>query len=66
MVDLVRPHGGNAVAGWSGRSASSSAATTLNLYAHTWPGDDDRIRLAVDRAFVPDAEDHLRTDGEAQ
>ena len=50
----------------SGRSASSSAATTLNLYAHTWPGDDDRIRLALDRAFVPDAEDHLRTDREAQ
>ena len=39
----------------------ASAATTLNLYAHMWPGDDDRIRQAVDRAFGSDAEDQLRT-----
>ena len=39
----------------------ASAATTLNLYAHMWPGDDDRIRPAVDRAFGSDAEDRLRT-----
>ena len=39
----------------------ASAATTLNLDAHMWPGDDDRIRPAVDRAFGSDAEDRLRT-----
>jgi integrase len=44
----------------------ASAATTLNLYAHMWPGDDDRIRQAVDRAFGSHAEDQLRTEGEAQ
>jgi hypothetical protein len=44
----------------------ASAATTLNLYAHMWPGDDDRIRQAVDRAFGSDAEDRLRTEGQAQ
>lgn len=26
----------------------SAAATTLNLYSHLWPGDEDRIRQAVD------------------
>jgi integrase len=31
----------------------ASAATTLNLYAHMWPGDDDRIRQAVEQAFGP-------------
>jgi integrase len=44
----------------------ASAATTLNLYAHMWPGDDDRIRQAVDRAFGSHAEDQLRTEGQAQ
>lgn len=38
----------------------SSASTTLNVYAHLWPGDEDRIRAAVDEAFGP-AEDWLRT-----
>lgn len=42
----------------------SAAATTLNLYSHLWPGDEDRIRDAVDLAFAPAAEDSLRTDGE--
>jgi integrase len=28
----------------------ASAATTLNLYSHLWPGDEDRIRQAVDGA----------------
>jgi integrase len=39
----------------------ASAATTLNLYAHLWPGDEDRIRQAIDRAFAESAEDWLRT-----
>ena len=47
-------------------SVHASAVTTLDLYAHMWPGDDDRIRQAVDRAFGPDAEDGLRTDREVQ
>ena len=42
----------------------SSAATTLNLYSHLWPGDEDRIRDAVDLALAPRAEDQLRTEGE--
>ncbi len=39
----------------------SSAATTLNLYSHLWPGDEDRIRQAVDQAVTRAAEDSLRT-----
>jgi integrase len=42
----------------------SSAATTLNLYSHLWPGDEDRIRDAVDVALAPRAEDQLRTEGQ--
>jgi integrase len=41
----------------------ASAATTLNLYSHLWPGDEDRIRDAVDLALAPKAEDRLRTEG---
>ena len=44
----------------------ASAATTLNLYAHMWPGDDDRIRQAVNHAFGSEAEDSSRTVGQAQ
>jgi integrase len=39
----------------------ASASTTLDLYSHLWPGDEDRIRDAVDRALTDPAEDHLRT-----
>jgi integrase len=39
----------------------ASAATTLNLYAHLWPGDEDRIRGAVERGWARSAEDQLRT-----
>jgi integrase len=39
----------------------ASASTTLDLYAHIWPGDEDRIRQAVDRAIAGSAEDRLRT-----
>ena len=39
-------------------------STTLNLYSHLWPGDEDRLRLAVDAAFgAAGAEDSLRTEG---
>lgn len=40
----------------------ASSATTLNLYVHLWPGDEDRIRQAVDQAVALAAEDRLRTD----
>jgi hypothetical protein len=36
------------------------------MYAHLWPGDEDRIRQAVDGAFVGGAEDSLRTDDGGQ
>ena len=39
----------------------ASAATTLNLYSHLWPGDEDRIRHAVDAHLNRRAEDSLRT-----
>lgn len=29
----------------------SSAAITLNIYAHLWPGDDDRARTVIDSAL---------------
>jgi integrase len=41
----------------------ASAATTLDLYAHLWPGDEDRIRDAVDQAWTPRTEDQLRIGG---
>jgi site-specific recombinase XerD len=40
----------------------ASAATTLNIYSHMWPGDDEVIRQAVDRALTQPAEDSLRTE----
>jgi integrase len=39
----------------------TNAATTLNLYSHLWPGDEDWIRQAVDQALARGAEDSLRT-----
>ncbi len=39
----------------------ASAATTLNLYSHLWPGDEERIRQAVDSTFHNSVEDRLRT-----
>ena len=39
----------------------ASAATTLNLYSHLWPGDEDRIRHTVDAHLNRRAEDSLRT-----
>jgi hypothetical protein len=46
-----------------GRARSST--TTLNLYVHLWPGDEDRIRQAVDQAVVG-TEDSLRTEGDSR
>ena len=37
----------------------ASATVTLNTYASLWPGDDDRIRSAIEAAWS--AEDWLRT-----
>lgn len=31
----------------------ASASTTLDVYGHLWPGDEDRIRKAVDGALGP-------------
>jgi integrase len=42
----------------------ASASTTLNIYSHMWPGDDEVIRQAIDRALAQPAEDWLRTEGE--
>jgi len=39
----------------------AKATTTLDTYAHLWPGDEDRIRQAIQAAFAP-AEDSLRTE----
>jgi hypothetical protein len=36
----------------------ATAAETLNTYAHLWPGDEDRIRAAIDSLW---AADRLRT-----
>lgn len=38
----------------------SSAAITLRVYAHLWPGDDDRTRSVMDEALAPLA-DQVRT-----
>jgi integrase len=41
----------------------ASASTTLDTYGHLWPGDEDRIRQAVDAVHALRAEDSLRTAG---
>lgn len=38
----------------------SSAAITLRVYSHLWPGDDERIRAVMDGALVVVA-DQVRT-----
>ncbi len=40
----------------------ANAAVTLGIYGHLFPGDEDRIRAAVEAAFGS-AEDSLRTSG---
>jgi integrase len=39
----------------------SSAAITLRVYAHLWPGDDDRTRSVMDSALAV-LEDQVRTE----
>ena len=41
----------------------ASASITLDTYGHLWPGDEDRIRQAVDAVHARRAEDSLRTAG---
>jgi hypothetical protein len=36
----------------------ATAAETLNTYSHLWPGDEDRIRAAIDTLWTAD---RLRT-----
>lgn len=44
------------------RLGHASAKTTLDVYGHLWPDDDDdRTRRAVDEAFAAPVEDRLRT-----
>jgi len=38
----------------------------LKLYSGLWPGDEDRIRLAVERALKATPEDRLTTEGAAE
>jgi integrase len=33
----------------------SSAAVTLRVYAHLWPGDEDRSRALIDLALTEDS-----------
>jgi integrase len=42
-----------------------NATMTLDVYAHLWPNDDDRIRDAVD-AGLRRSEDFLRTTGTSE
>jgi integrase len=41
----------------------ASASTTLDTYGHLWPGDEARIRQAVDAVHAQRAEDSLMTAG---
>ena len=43
------------------RLGHASAKTTLDVYGHLWPDDEDRTRRAVDDAFAAPVEDRLRT-----
>jgi integrase len=43
------------------RLGHASAKTTLDVYGHLWPDDEDRTRRAVDDAFAAPVEDQLRT-----
>jgi integrase len=43
------------------RLGHTSAKTTLDVYGHLWPDDEDRTRRAVNDAFAAPVEDRLRT-----
>ena len=44
-----------------GRLGHTSAATTLDIYSHLWPADEDRTRAAVEAALGPAPTDKGRT-----
>jgi integrase len=44
------------------RLGHASAKTTLDIYGHLFPDEDDRTRRAVDDDFSQPVEDWLRTD----
>ncbi len=56
------PGGGASVKQVQAVLGHSSAAITLRVYAHLWPGDDDRTRSVMDDALAPLA-DYVRTSG---
>ena len=45
-----------------------SAVTTLRIYAHQWPGDEDRTRNVLDAALGPPGAraDSLRTEAASE
>lgn len=47
-------HAGASVKTVQERLGHESAETTLRVYAHLWPGEDERTRAAVDEALVRD------------
>lgn len=47
-------HAGASVKTVQERLGHESAETTLQVYAHLWPGEDERTRAAVDGALVRD------------
>ncbi|MFF0816589.1 tyrosine-type recombinase/integrase [Rhodococcus sp. NPDC003318] len=47
-------HAGASVKTVQERLGHESAETTLGVYAHLWPGEDERTRVAVDEALVRD------------
>jgi hypothetical protein len=57
----MRISAGCSVKAVSAALGHSAAATTLNLYSHLGPGDEDRIRDALDLALSPQVEDSLRS-----
>jgi hypothetical protein len=57
----MRISAGCSVKAVSAALGHSAAATTLNLYSHLGPGDEDRIRDALDLALAPQVEDSLRS-----
>ena len=40
----------------------TNAAQTLNTYAHLWPTDDDRARIALDAVLAESETDTGRTE----
>ncbi len=47
-------HSGASVKTVQERLGHESAETTMQVYAHLWPGEDERTRKAVDSALMRD------------